>query len=908
MKHNYFKIFRTAAASAIVAAMFSAEMLAQTTVSQTFSFTGGTQSFTVPSACAPSMTIEVRAASGGAGGTSGPAGANGGIVRAIMTNISGQVFYVNVGGQGSVTAGGFNGGGGGGTSSSTQGAGGGGASDVRIGTNALTSRVIVAGGGGGGGGSSSYAPTPGAGGAGSSFTASSGFGGGGSGGCASGATGGEYGGGNGGYGSGGGGGGFLSGGDGGGQPSATTGGYGCIGTLGNGGAGGGTSYVCGGATGGINGGGGGGGGYYGGGGGMTGTGGCNGGGGGGSSWTNNLLMNSITYTAGGNSGNGIVIITYTYNGPALSATSTHSTLCVGTTATLAASGVSSYTWVSLSNNNSSITVSPSTLTSYTVQGTNSLGCVSNAVITITANPGAPVLSITTSTTQLCLGKSASVTASGAFTYTWTGGISNGVPFSPSVTTSYVVTGQNACGTSTAVTTITVAPLGVSVLASPNLVCQGYPTTLTAVSSATGYTWQPAAAFGATITTAPMANTIYTVSVSDGTCSGTATLLVTTKTTPTVTASSTSSTICQGASAVLTASGAVSYSWTPLNLSGTSVTVSPSTSASYIVYGTNSLGCTASANQVVLVNPSPTISITANKSVACVGDLINMMASGANTYNWTNGPATPAFTVIPTSSTVYSVTGLLNGNPCPGSNTISIAIIVPNVTVASSPTAVCTGGSATLTAGGATSYTWNGIPGSSSQVVAPAGTSVYNLTANTQSNSVSCITTKTLQVFVNPNPTITVVSTKSLTCKGNSNTLTASGASTYTWSTGASTNPIVVNPNTNTIYTLTGTDAKGCQGTQLFQAVVSACNGISELAKGNQHISVYPNPSAGDFSIETTTDIVLRLMNNIGQQLRVISLTEANEHKANVKDLANGVYFLVGENAVGKVNQKIVVAR
>jgi len=165
-------------------------------VTQTFTFTGNEQTFTVPSGVS---TIHV-AAIGGRGGKAGEPGGGGAEVQGDLNVKPGQTLYVEVGGNGGagevVSPGGFNGGG--------EGAGGGGgASDLR--TNPRSeglspdSRLIVAGGGGGSGaygsegaGAGGAAGEPGAsipnnegGGAG---TASSG-GAGGSGGCATGAYG-----------------------------------------------------------------------------------------------------------------------------------------------------------------------------------------------------------------------------------------------------------------------------------------------------------------------------------------------------------------------------------------------------------------------------------------------------------------------------------------------------------------------------------------------------------------------------------------------------------------------------------------------------------------------------------------------------------------------------------------------
>ncbi|MGE5041619.1 MAG: InlB B-repeat-containing protein [Candidatus Levyibacteriota bacterium] len=251
-------------------------------ITANFSYTGGMQTWVVPSGVT-SVTLETWGAQGGQGyGTSysGQTGGLGGYAKGNLAVSPGQTLYIYVGGAGqngspSVYAlGGFNGGGNASNPNNYignySGAGGGGASDVRYGGNALGNRMIVGGGGGGGG----------------SYTNA--FGGGG------------------GYPSG------LNGGNAGSNPGSGAGGtqtaggaltagntvpmYGTAGSLGQGGTGG-SSYC----------GGGGGGGYYG--GGPSGWS-CNStGAGGGSSYIGGVT--SATTTNATQSGNGKVAITYT---------------------------------------------------------------------------------------------------------------------------------------------------------------------------------------------------------------------------------------------------------------------------------------------------------------------------------------------------------------------------------------------------------------------------------------------------------------------------------------------------------------------------------------------------------------------------------------------------------------------
>ena len=110
-----------------------------------FTCTGRSQAFTVP-AGVTSLYIQLYGAQGFTY-VSGSQGAYGGFVNATLNVTAGETFVVNVGCQGTHTAGGFNGGGGVAAACGPAG-GGGGASDIRTGAN-FSSVVLMAGGGAG---------------------------------------------------------------------------------------------------------------------------------------------------------------------------------------------------------------------------------------------------------------------------------------------------------------------------------------------------------------------------------------------------------------------------------------------------------------------------------------------------------------------------------------------------------------------------------------------------------------------------------------------------------------------------------------------------------------------------------------------------------------------------------------
>ncbi len=435
--------------------LLSGSLCAQ--VVTTFNYTGAQQSYTVPS-CVSSITIDISGAQGG-GDASNPGGLGGRVVATIPVS-AGQTFYVYVGSNpGNTNPGGYNGGGNG--AGSGLGAGGGGASDVRFGGTAVTDRIIV---GGGGGGSSSNGGQS-LGGAGGGMTGASGTLGGNPWACSqlTVATGGTQ----------------SAGGLGGTSVSCAW--NGANGTLGNGGAGY-PVYTCGG----------GGGGYYGGGGAHNGC-----AGGGGSSYTSGSFA-SITHTQGYQTGNGVVIITENSGALGAGPISGTDSLCDGSTATYSTvplPGATSYTWsvpagVTINSGQGTNTINITAGMpggNISVYGTFVCGSGAPATFSLTVVSN-PIVSATATDYTVCTGTATTVNGSGATLYSWSGGVTDGVPFTPIASMTYTVTGSNAFGCSdTASVPITLLPVPSVNLGADTVLCGG-SLQLDAGNAGSTYTW------------------------------------------------------------------------------------------------------------------------------------------------------------------------------------------------------------------------------------------------------------------------------------------------------------------------------------------------------------------------------------------------------------------------------------
>ena len=181
-----------------------------------------------------------------------------------------------------------------------------------------------------------------------------------------------------------------------------------------------------------------------------------------------------------------------------------------------------------------------------------------------------------------------------------------VSFASSGTYTISLTATNAAGTSVPTTqTITVnATPTVSVTASSPTICLGQKTVLTG-SGATTYSWAPGSHTGASYTVTPTATTTYTLTGATLGCANTATVSVSTKQLPTVVIATSHDTVCMGNSAMLNASGASTYSWSPTsslnNSNGPSVIASPTVTTLYTVIGTDTGTCSNKSTHTIVVS-------------------------------------------------------------------------------------------------------------------------------------------------------------------------------------------------------------------------------------------------------------------------------------------------------------------
>lgn len=209
-------------------------------------------------------------------------------------------------------------------------------------------------------------------------------------------------------------------------------------------------------------------------------------------------------------------------------------------------------------------------------------------------------------------------------------------------------------------------------------CQGSSTniqassTIYAASPTINYNWLPASGldtyFGPNVMASPTIPTTYTVTATKGMCSNTGTITITPLAMPVINVNASNPVICQGQTTTLTASGAITYTWTNNVTNG--VGFSPLFTAVYYVTGTGANGCEAWSYATVTVNPSPSISVGSSASTLCIGQSATLTINGSAQSYSLNGTSTPTvISITPSVTTAYQFTGV-NSYGCSASLTFN----------------------------------------------------------------------------------------------------------------------------------------------------------------------------------------------------------------------------------------------
>ena len=401
-----------------------------------------------------------------------------------------------------------------------------------------------------------------------------------------------------------------------------------------------------------------------------------------------------------------------------------------------------------------------TINSFAVNGPNLVGTITKTFEIICPTASNATLSTAggTSTTNgaICIGASATITPSGAATYTWSNGfVGSPLIVSPTVNTCYTYTGTTAQG-------CTVSPLagncvsvqaitGTVSLASQTM-CAGSPVHFTATagiatgSSVTpgtlisGYTWfNPTPTQFASTNTNALSNSATTLAIGGnysvvithtgvaGSCSLTLPAAVVISTSIPVSIAPINPSVCPGAAITLTAvsiqtTAATNHTWTFNSVSGTTVAAGFGTSGrtitrlinpiTTVTVNVNYFGCPGEATTTIgLLTLTPTLT-SSSGLFACPGQSLTLTASGATTYTFfqTPNPGGTTFLIPKASPTISTVAHTPSGVSlpiqycvgtasagCTGTTCIVVDTKTLYPTLTASSLSVCPGTEVTFTA-------------------------------------------------------------------------------------------------------------------------------------------------------------------------------------------------------------------
>jgi hypothetical protein len=475
--------------------------------------------------------------------------------------------------------------------------------------------------------------------------------------------------------------------------------------------------------------------------------------------------------------------------------------CATTSLSMTATGGVSYVWSGGLGSTANATVTaPAT---YTVTATAANGCTDTESITITQDITAPTAIITNNTgnTELTCSRTAiSLTASGAVSYAWSGGLGSNAGASVTSLGTYTVTAtaSNGCTDteSIIITQDITNPTAVITNNTGNteLTCARTAISLTA-SGAVSYAWSGGLGNNASAAATSPATYTVTATAANG-CTDTESITITQDITVPgagITNNSGSTILtCSLTSISVTATTTTgtSYAWSGGATPGTAAN-SFSSPGTYTVTVTGANGCTSTANITITQDiNAPTAVITNNTGsteLTCSRTAISLIASGAVSYAWSGGLGNNA-SAAATSPATYTVTATA-ANGCTDTESITITqdISVPTATITNNTgnsELTCSRAAISLTASGAVSYVWSGGLGSnaSASATSPATYTVSATAAN------GCTDTESITITQNIDaPVITVHPTR-VSQKVSSNfvppafTVSATGTSplSYQW--------------------------------------------------------------------------------------------------------------------------------
>jgi hypothetical protein len=252
----------------------------------------------------------------------------------------------------------------------------------------------------------------------------------------------------------------------------------------------------------------------------------------------------------------------------------------------------------------------------------------------------------------------------------------------------------------------------------------------------------------------------------------------------------------------------------------------------VTSATTTIGVNTGHGIIIITELCSALTTTVSSTTLCDGDLLNLSAvsTTGGTVTWDNG-VIDGLDFIPSSTGIITYTAISDNNAdCPFYINVTVNTL-PTVTASIDNNNFCEGTTqVTLTGGGASTYSWNNGAINGTSFTPINGTTTYTVTGTDANN---CINTETIDITVNPLPTVTASTDNNDFCEGTEQvTLSGGGATTYSWDNTA-VDGMAFNPAIGTTtYTVTGTDLNNCINTETIDITVYALPTVTTSTDNN----------------------------------------------------------------------------
>jgi gliding motility-associated-like protein len=294
-------------------------------------------------------------------------------------------------------------------------------------------------------------------------------------------------------------------------------------------------------------------------------------------------------------------------------------------------------------------------------------------------------------------------------------------------------------------------------------------------------------------------------------------------------------ICDGNTYPLngSANGGTIFNWLPNNNLNNNTILNPianiSANTTYSLIVSNNLGCKDTDEVILTILPAPSVSAGPDLIFCTNTNGILISASGAGNAAWNpiNSLSNPSILTpfaFPTSITNYTLT-VTNAQGCSASDIVKITPAVATNVYVSNNISICLGDSSTLIASGTNTYAWYpnsySISNQNSNLVFPISNTTYSVVGSNTINN--CKDTATVSITIIPLPIYNLIG-DNIICIGDTTTIMATQINTYQWYPSEfvinQNDPFVsLIPTTNTIFTVSATDANNCNSIKTLQIIV-----------------------------------------------------------------------------------------